>query len=132
MTKNKRPILTKLELVLMKIVWEKGKATVSEVQQSLKTDEKLAYSTVLTMLRVLEKKGFLNHKVDGRTYVYEPKITQNEVSKGMITDLLDRLFGGSMVQLFNTLMDAENIPNDELQQIRQIIDEKERTKNELR
>ena len=119
-------ILTKLELTLMKIIWEKGKATVHEVQQSLPPDEHLAYTTILTILRILEEKGFLKHDVDGRTYVYHPIVKQHEVNHGMLKDLLDRLFDGSSVALLNTLLEAGRISQEELQELKELIDEKER------
>ena len=121
-----KKILTKLELALMKIVWEKGKATVHEVQQALPPDEPLAYTTILTVLRILEEKGFLKHGVDGRTYVYHPIVEQHEVNQGMLKDLLDRLFDGSRVALLNTLLEAERISQEELQELKELIDEKER------
>jgi BlaI family penicillinase repressor len=126
MSGKKRLILTKLELLLMKIIWEKGRATVHEVQQSLPPENPLAYTTILTMLRILENKGFLKHDVQGRTYVYRPLAKQDEVSQGMLKDLLDRLFDGSKVALLNTLLEAERIPQEELQELRRLIDEKER------
>lgn len=119
-------ILAKLELALMKIIWEKGKATVHEVQQALPPDEHLAYTTILTVLRILEEKGFLKHDVDGRTYVYHPIVKQHEVNQGMLKDLLDRLFDGSRVALLNTLLQAERISQEELQELKELIDEKER------
>lgn len=125
---NKRSILTKLELHLMKVIWKQGKATVHEVQQALNPKDSLAYTTILTMLRVLEKKGFLKHDVDGRTYVYYPTIKQDEVTQGMVSDLLDRLFDGSKIEFINALLDVEKISQDELQTLKQLIDEKEKRK----
>jgi len=125
MSGKKRLILTKLELLLMKIIWEKGKVTVHEVQQALPPENPLAYTTILTMLRILESKGFLKHDVQGRTYVYCPLVKQDEVSQGMLKDLLDRLFDGSKVALLNTLLEAGRISQEELQELRRLIDEKE-------
>ena len=125
MSGKKRLILTKLELLLMKIIWEKGKVTVHEVQQALPPENPLAYTTILTMLRILESKGFLKHDVQGRTYVYRPLAQQDEVSQGMLKDLLDRLFDGSKAALLNTLLEAEKVSQEELQELKRLIDEKE-------
>jgi BlaI family penicillinase repressor len=125
MSGKKRLILTKLELLLMKIIWEKGRATVHEVQQALPPENPLAYTTILTMLRILENKGFLKHDVQGRTYVYGPAVKQDEVSQGMLKDLLDRLFDGSKAALLNTLLEAEKVSQEELQELKRLIDEKE-------
>jgi len=122
---KKRLILTKLELLLMKVIWEKGRATVHEVQQALPPENPLAYTTVLTMLRILENKGFLKHDVQGRTYVYRPLAKQDEVSQGMLKDILDRLFDGSKVALLNTMLEAEKVSQEELQELKRLIDEKE-------
>ena len=125
MSGKKHSILTKLELLLMKIIWEKGRASVREVQQALPPGNPLAYTTILTMLRILETKGFLKHDVQGRTYIYRPLARQDEVSQGMLKDLLDRLFDGSKAALLNTLLEAERISQEELQELKRLIDEKE-------
>ena len=126
MSGKRNSILTKLELLLMKIIWEKGRASVREVQQALPPENPLAYTTILTMLRILETKGFLKHDVQGRTYIYRPLAGQEEVSQGMVKDLLDRLFDGSKAALLNTLLEAERISQEELQELKRLINEKER------
>jgi predicted transcriptional regulator len=123
--KAKTLILHKLELQLMKIIWEKGHATAREVKDTIDGDRPLAESTVRTMLRSLEKKGFLTHDVDEsdfrKTFVYRPLVQRDEVSRGMLQDLLDRLFDGSKELLLNYLFEHEDIDLGELQRLREKI-----------
>jgi BlaI family penicillinase repressor len=111
--------LHRLELEVMKVVWRLGNATVNDVRDALK--QSLAYTSVATTLSHLEKKGFLTHDVDGRTYVYRPLIQENEVSKSMLGDLLERLFDGSVERLVNTLLETQEISPEELERLRESI-----------
>ncbi len=126
--KPKSLILHKLELQLMKIVWEKGRATAREVKDAIDEDRPLAESTVRTMLRLLEKKGFLAHDVDKgnrhQPFVYRPVVQRDEVSRGMLSDLLDRLFDGSKELLLNYLFEDEDVSLEELQSLREKLAEK--------
>ena len=126
--KSKSLILHTLELQLMKIVWEKGRATAREVKDAIDEDRPLAESTIRTMLRSLEKKGFLTHDVDKdnrhQPFVYRPVVQRDEVSRGMLTDLLDRLFDGSKELLLNYLFENEDVSLEELQRLRERLAEK--------
>jgi len=118
MTKKKLT-LQKRELQIMKIIWEKGQATVRDVYEALQ--KKIAYTTVATMLNLLEEKGFLRHDIDGRTYIYKPLVSKEEVSSGMLNDLLDRLFDDSTEMLLNTLIKAKKLSKDDLEQLWQRV-----------
>ncbi len=126
--KSESLILHKLELQLMKIVWEKGRATAREVKDAIDGDRSLAESTIRTMLRSLEKKGFLTHDVDKdnrhQPFVYRPVVQRDEVSRGMLYDLLDRLFDGSKELLLNYLFEDEDVSLEELQRLREKLAEK--------
>ena len=126
--KSKNLILHKLELQLMKIVWEKGRATAREVKDAIDKDRPLAESTVRTMLRLLEKKGFLAHHVDRsnrhKPFVYRPLVQRDAVFRGMLYDLLDRLFDGSRELLLNYLFEDEDVSLEELQRLREKLAEK--------
>ncbi len=128
--KSKSLILHTLELQLMKIVWEKGRATAREVKDAIDEDRPLAESTIRTMLRSLEKKGFLTHDVDKdnrhQPFVYRPVVQRDEVSRGMLDDLLDRLFDGSKELLLNYLFENEDVSLEELQRLREKLAEKEK------
>jgi len=124
---QRNPFLYKRELQIMKIIWEKGKATVRDIYEQLRLREKIAYTTVSTILTSLEEKGFLKHDVDGRAYVYKPLIAKNEVSQGMLQDLLERLFDGSTEMLLNTLVKTKNLSKDDLEELWERVFESEET-----
>ncbi len=119
--------LGRLELQIMNVVWSRGKATVHDVKNAL-SRRKPAYSTILTMMRKLEAKGYLKHEVDGRTYVYRPSISQQAVRQGVLGDLVERLFDGSTSLLLTSLVEQNRISENELREIRKLIEE--RGKNE--
>ena len=122
--------LGRVELQIMNVVWENGTATVYEVKEALSRGRKPAYSTILTMMRKLEAKGYLEHEVHERTYVYRPTISKKTVRHSMLGDVLDRLFEGSPSLLLNSLVEQDRISKKELIQIRKLIKEKERERNE--
>ena len=111
--------LHRLDLEVMKVIWELGQATVSEVLD--KINRKLAYTTVATTMKHLEQKGFLTYTVDGRTFVYQPLIQEAEVSQSMLSDLLERFFDNSVERLVNTLLETEHIDSVELDLLQQLI-----------
>jgi BlaI family penicillinase repressor len=120
--------LGRVELQIMNVVWEKGTATVSDVKDALSRGRKPAYSTILTMMRKLEAKGYLDHEVHERTYVYRPTISKKAVRHSMVGEVLDRLFEGSPSLLLNSLAEQNRISEKELRQIKKLI--REREKNE--
>ena len=111
--------LHRLDLEIMKVMWELGQATVSEVLDTI--NRKLAYTTVATTMKHLEQKGFLTYTVDGRTFVYQPLIQEAEVSQSMLSDLLERFFDNSVERLVNTLLETEHIDSVELDLLQQLI-----------
>ena len=130
MAKKKKPEirLGRLELRIMGVVWAQGKATVHDVRDILLHGRKPAYSTILTMMRKLEVKGYLEHDVNDRTYVYRPTISQKAVRHGILGDILDRLFEGSPSLLLNSLVEQNRIGEEEFREIRKLI--KDRGRNE--
>jgi predicted transcriptional regulator len=120
--------LGRIELQIMNVVWDKGKATVHDVKDVLSSGRKPAYSTILTMMRKLEAKGYLKHDVDDRTYVYSSTISQQAVRHSVLGDMVDRLFDGSTSLLLNSLVDQNRISEKELLGIQKMINE--RAKNE--
>jgi predicted transcriptional regulator len=99
--------LTKLELQLMQVIWRRGSGTVSEVQQGLK--QELAYTTVQTMLNILERKGKLKRELQGRAFVYSATVTEAKASSHAVRDLVDRMFGGSSEELVMSLIKSKQI-----------------------
>ncbi len=117
--------LGRLELQIMNVVWEKGKATVHDVKDVLGQGRKPAYSTILTMMRKLEAKGYLEHDVDDRTYIYRPVVSQKVVRHGILGDILERLFEGSPSLLLNSLVEQKHINEKEFRKIQKLIKERE-------
>jgi BlaI family penicillinase repressor len=113
--------LGKLELQMMIIIWGKGSATVRAIWETLYPEKKLAYTTVATIMRKLEEKGFLTHREKDRTYVYFPLADQNDISKGMLREMVNGLFDGSAAKLVTTLVRSEHLTEKELDEIQAII-----------
>jgi predicted transcriptional regulator len=113
--------LGRLELQIMNVVWDKGKATVHDVKEAISQGRTPAYTTILTMMRKLEAKGYLEHRVDERTFVYQPTISRQDVRHGMLRDLLDRVFGGSPTALVNSLVEQNRVTDQELHEIQRFI-----------
>jgi BlaI family transcriptional regulator, penicillinase repressor len=99
--------LTKLELQIMQVIWRLGPSNVNAVQAAL--DQKLAYTTVQTMLNILQKKGKLKRKLEGRAYVYSAAVTEAKASGHALRDLIDRMFGGSSEELVMSLIKTKQI-----------------------
>jgi len=107
MAKREKTGLTKLELELMQVVWRRGASTVSEVQEGLK--QELAYTTVQTMLNILERKGKLKRELQGRAYLYSATVSEAKASSHAVRDLVDRMFGGSSEELVMSLIQSKQI-----------------------
>jgi BlaI family penicillinase repressor len=116
--------LTPLELEIMHILWDAGPATVSEVQPKLKSD--LAYTTVMTMLNVLLRKGKVKRVQDGRAFRYRPAVTRRRATGSAVEDLVKRMFGGSTEALLLSLVDARRISSKDLDRLSQEVAAAER------
>ena len=116
--------LGRLEMQIMNVVWERGNATVHDVKDALTQGKTPAYSTILTMMRKLEQKGYLQHTVEERTYVYSATIKQEDTRSNLLGDLLSRVFEGSPTLLVNSLLDQKGISSKEIEQIKSLIQER--------
>lgn len=123
MARKKSVHLTDAELRLMEVLWKLGKATVSEVVEQVNTETPLAYSTVLTMLRILETKGYLRHVKDGRAFLYLPVVAREQARENALAHLIRRFFADSPEQLVLSLVEKEKISAGELDRLRQRIRE---------
>jgi predicted transcriptional regulator len=99
--------LTKLELRIMQVIWKRGSSTVAEVQAEMRPP--LAYTTVQTVLNILERKGKLERELDGRAYVYAAKVSEEKAYGQSLRDLIDRMFGGSSEELVMSLLKSRQI-----------------------
>src|SRR5207302_2302906 len=123
MARKKSSNLTDAELRLMEVLWEQGSATVSGVVDKLPKRVPLAYSTVLTTLRILENKGYLRHSKDGRAFVYHPIVGRAQARENAITHLLRRFFENSPELLMLNLIQGKKIDAKELNRLRKRIEE---------
>lgn len=116
--------LTEAELRLMNVLWSKREGTVGEIAEALEADPPLAYSTVLTTLRILEKKGFVRHTKQSRAFVYEPLIGRDEASSGAVKHLLKRFFDDSPELLVANLLKDERLGRRDFEKLRKMIAER--------
>ena len=115
--------LTRLELQIMQALWKLGPANVSDVQKAL--PQKLAYTTVQTMLNILERKGKLKRKLRGRAYIYSATFTEARATRHAVRDLVDRMFGGSADQLVMSLIKSRQIDPRRLAELTRRLDDED-------
>ncbi len=108
-------------LALRKIVWERGEATVADVQAALDLERPLAYSTVATVMARMEQKGLLTHREEGRTYIYAPAVTEERVGQSLVGEMVERIFDGSPAALVSHLLETDQVDAAELERIRQLV-----------
>ena len=124
MTQKKLPALSPSETEILRLVWQLDKATVQEVCDKLPAKRKIAYATVQTLLRRLEKKGYLNHNIRGKAHVFIPAVKREHVVKRSVSDFLDRLFGGDPVPLVQYLAKHGKISSDDIEELKRLISKK--------
>jgi len=117
--------LTDGELRLMRVLWDRGAATVGQVVEEIEGPHKPAYNTVLTLLRILERKGYVRHEKAGRAFVFSPVIDRNQARRRAVSHLLSRFFDGSPELLVLNLIEQEQIDQDELRRVRTLIETRE-------
>lgn len=115
----KEKVLHRLDLEVMKEIWKRGQATVNDVLDNI--DRKLAYTTIASTMKSLEKKGFLSYQVVGRTFLYKPLVEESEFSHSMLSNLLERFFDNSAEKLVNTLLEVEQLDAAEHKRLQQLI-----------
>lgn len=122
MARKKSPTLTEAELRLMEVLWERGKSTVTDVADAVSASAPLAYSSVLTTLRILERKGYLRHVKEGRAFVYEPVVGRGEAGRSAVRYVLSRFFGNSPELLVLNLLEDEQLDRQELERLKGLIE----------
>lgn len=122
MARSRSVTLTEAELRIMNVLWEKGSATVHEVLQALPTEPALAYNSVLTIVRILEKKGYVKHIKDKRAHVYTPCVDRKDASRFEVRHLVSRFFGNSDELLVLNILEEKSIDPDELERVRQLLE----------
>jgi predicted transcriptional regulator len=122
LARKKSPILTEAELRLMSVLWDRQSATVGEVLAGLTGGTALAYSTVLTTLRILEQKGYVAHAESGRAFVYRPLIGRDEARRSATQQLVRRFFDNSPGLLALSLLEGEDLDEAELARLKALIE----------
>src|SRR4051812_10483882 len=112
----------RMQLRIMKVLWERGFASAREITEALSRERAVAHSTVQTLLRKLEAKGAVRHEVAERTFLFHPAVDSRRVTRAATRDLIERVFGGSAAGLVTHLLKEERIPPEELEAIRNLID----------
>ncbi len=125
MTNGKKLTLTELELEIMKVIWDREPCTVRQVYEELLEKKKIAYTTVMTMMNILEEKGHLNKKKDGRAFVYGTVHSRRKVVTTMVEDLVTRLFDGSAKPLVLNLVRDRKLSKKDFHEIAKMLEETE-------
>ena len=115
--------LTEAELRIMRILWARGESLVSDLVAAMPDDTPLAYTSVLTTVRILEQKGYVEHRQEGRAFLYKPCVAEHEASRSEVNHMLHRFFGNSRERLLLTLLGDGNMTPDELQRLKNAIAE---------
>lgn len=114
--------LTEAELRIMNVLWSKGAGTVQYILDSLSEKPPLAYNSVLTTIRVLERKGYVRHSKDGRAHVYSPLVARKDASRSEIRHLIGRFFKNSQEELVLNLLEDRGIDAEELERLREMLE----------
>jgi BlaI family transcriptional regulator, penicillinase repressor len=110
-----------LQLAIMRVLWSRGEATVAEVHEALEPERGLALTTIATMLTKMEKKGVVDHRAEGRRFIFSPLVSESQVRRSMVADLTSQLFRGDVTALVNHLLSEHEIDARELAQLRKLI-----------
>jgi len=124
MTRKNLPALSPSETEILRLVWQLEKATVQEVCEKLPAKRKITYATVQTLLRRLEKKGYLRHSNSGKAHVFSAAVKREHVVKRSVGDFLDRLFGGDPIPLMQYLAEHGKLDADDIEKLKQLVDRK--------
>jgi len=121
MPPKKSNTLTEAELRLMKILWRRGESAVTDLVAALPKGDQLAYNSVLTTIRILEQKGYVEHRQEGRAFVYRPQIAEQDARRTEVRNVLNRFFGNSSERLVLSLLGDIEISQEELQRLKDAI-----------
>ena len=113
---------TRRELAILKVLWERGEATVREVYGALRDDLPIVQNTVQAFLRTMEAKGLVTHRTEGRTFVYRPAGAREQTSRRLVSGLLDKVFNGAIDQLVASALSLRSPTAEELNRLRELLD----------
>src|SRR5919204_129015 len=115
--------LSDLQLAIMRVLWDKGEASATQVQQSLDRTRKLAITTVSTLLGRLEKKGVINHRSEGRTFVYRPRVSELEMRRHTISSMIRNLFRGNPSEVVGQILSERDVSVEDLARMKKLIED---------
>jgi len=121
MPPKKSPTLTEAELRLMKMLWRRGESAVGDLVAAMPEGDALAYNSVLTTIRILEQKGYVQHRQEGRAFLYTACVAEDDASKVEVRHMLQRFFGNSREKLLLSLLGDDEITPEELQRLKDAI-----------
>jgi predicted transcriptional regulator len=121
MPPKKSITLTEAELRLMKILWSRGESAVGELVATMPEGEVLAYNSVLTTIRILEQKGYVRHRQEGRAFLYSPCVAEKEAGRSEVRHMMQRFFGNSRERLLLSLLGDDEVTSEELQRLKAAI-----------
>jgi BlaI family transcriptional regulator, penicillinase repressor len=116
--------LGRVQLQIMRVLWRRGQATARDITEALQEEGPIAHSTVQTLLRKLEDKEAVRHRVEDRTFVFVPAIAEDRVTRSAARDLVQRVFGGNAAGLIAHLLQEERISSKEIEALRRLIEQK--------
>ena len=123
---GKKAVLAGQELEIMKVIWQLEQATVRDVYEELLKRRKIAYTTVMTMMKILEQKGYLKKSDKDRAFVYRPARPQRQVINGMVKEFINRVFNGSAEPLLLHLVEEKGLSPEEISEIRRLINKEDK------
>ena len=121
MSKRKLPKVSPAETEILRLIWQLEKATVQDVCDRLPAKRKIAYATVQTLLRRLEKKGYLRHYKQGKAHVFVTAVRSEDVIKRSVSDFVERLFGGDPVPLMQYLAEHGKVDADDIERLKELV-----------
>lgn len=125
MTKSKKQKPTSVEMQILSILWEQGSLPVKDINAAMPDQKKRAYTTVLTLMQLMEKKGLVAHSNDGVRHIYRAKKTQEQILKPFMSDLLSNVFAGKPANAMQFLVGGQEVSSEEISDIRRMLDELE-------
>ena len=120
---------TDAELAILRVLWDRKQATVREVHEELSRTQNTGYTTILKLMQIMTEKGLVERDESSRAHVYRPKLSEQRTKKQLVGDLLDRAFGGATGELVMQALSSRKASTDELQQIRELLNELEKKEN---
>jgi len=126
MARRSSPYPTELELEILKILWREGEGSVRQVREQLSGFRDLAHTSVMTMMGIMKKKGYLKRTKKGKVYIYEPRVSREQTTRRMLGDMVDRVFHGSTMAAMVNMLEMGDIDEKELAELRRLINQKEK------